>query len=123
VKNQVRIADGQTIILGGLRSKQAEDKNEKIPFLGEIPGIGKLFGTTVLNDKSNEMFIFIKPKVVHDPRYDLLKIREDRLKKRPGDIESLLDKIREARERKETRTFEKSFNLFFGDSDDATTEL
>jgi general secretion pathway protein D len=123
VKNQVRIADGQTIILGGLRSKLAEDKNEKIPFLGELPGIGKLFGTTVLNDKSNEMFIFIKPRVIHDPKQDLLRIREERLKKRPGDIECVLDKIREARERKETRTFQRSFNLFFGDPNDATTQF
>jgi general secretion pathway protein D len=123
VKNQVRIADGQTIILGGLRSKMAEDKNEKIPFLGELPGIGKLFGTTVLNDKSNEMFIFIKPRVVHDPKQDLLRIREDRLKKRPGDIEFLLDKIKEARQRKESRLFERSFNLFFGDPNDPTTQF
>ncbi len=123
VKNQVRIADGQTIILGGLRSKLAEEKNEKIPFLGEIPGIGKLFGTTVLNDKSNEMFIFIRPKVIHDPKQDLLLIREDRLKRRPGDIDCVLDKIREARERKETRVFQRSFNLFFGDPFDATTQF
>lgn len=123
VKNQVRIADGQTIILGGLRSKVSEDKNEKIPFLGEIPGIGKLFGTNMLNDKSNEMFIFIKPKVVHDPKHDLVRMREDRLKKRPGDIECLLMQIREARERKESRVFQRSFNLFFGDPNDPTTQF
>ena len=123
VKNQVRIADGQTIILGGLRSKLAEDRNEKIPFLGEIPGIGKLFGTTMLNDKSNEMYIFIKPKVIHDPKQDLIRMREDKLKKRPGDIECVLDKIRDARERRETRVFQRSFNLFFGDPNDATTQF
>lgn len=123
VKNQIRIADGQTIILGGLRSKVAEDKNEKIPFLGEIPGIGKLFGTTILNDKSNEMFIFIKPRVIQDPKQDLLRMREERLKQRPGDIEFLLDKIKESRERKGTRRFQESFNLFFGDRHDKTTQF
>jgi general secretion pathway protein D len=123
IKNQVRIKDGQTIILGGLRSKQAEDKNEKIPFLGEIPGFGKLFGTNVLNEKANEMFIFIKPRVIHDPKSDLIKIREDRLKRRPGDIEVILDQIKEARQRKETKLFQKSFNLFFGDPYDTTTKF
>jgi general secretion pathway protein D len=123
IKNQVRIKDGQTIILGGLRSKLAEDKNEKIPFLGEIPGFGKLFGTNVLNEKSNEMFIFIKPRVIHDPKHDLIKIREDRLKKRPGDIEAILCEIRQARQKKEAKLFQKSFNLFFGDPDDATTKF
>src|SRR5690606_11294871 len=45
IKNQVRVADGETIILGGLRQQIEEDSREKIPFLGDIPGIGKLFGT------------------------------------------------------------------------------
>jgi general secretion pathway protein D len=62
IENEVRIADGETVILGGLRRKTQEDSREKIPFLGDIPGIGKLFGTTKLIDQSTEMFIFITPK-------------------------------------------------------------
>jgi len=112
IQNQVRIPDGQTIILGGLRSKTAEDKKDKIPFLGEIPGIGKLFGTAVSNDNSNEMFIFIKPKVISDPKHDLLKIREKAMKKRAGDIALLLGKIHSAREKAKARCFSKSLDLF-----------
>ncbi len=123
IKNQVRIADGQTVILGGLRSKSAEDKNEKIPFLGEIPGIGKLFGTTTMHDKSDEMFIFIKPRIIHDPKQDLLRLREEQLKGRPGDLDALLEKVSEATERKKTRRFQESFNLFFGDYDDQTRKF
>lgn len=120
IKNQVRIADGQTVILGGLKTKAAEDKNEKIPFLGELPGIGKLFGTTVLNDRTNEMFIFIRPKVIHDPKQDLLRIREERLRKRPGDIELILTKIKEAREKCEVRRFQASWDLLFKKPEDET---
>lgn len=123
VKNQIRIADGQTIVLGGLKSKAAEDKNEKIPFLGEIPGLGKLFGTTAFNDRSNEMFIFIKPRIIQDPKSDLIRFREEKLRGRPGDSSYLLEKIGQARERKEARMFQKSFELFFGGRKDETLEL
>jgi general secretion pathway protein D len=114
VKNQVRIADGQTIILGGLKSRTTEDRTEKIPLLGELPGIGKVFGTWALNDISNEMFIFIKPKVIQDPKRDLLRIREERLRQRPGDTEYLLAKICDARKKRESARFKRSFELIFG---------
>ncbi len=64
IKTTVRVADGQSVILGGLKQKDLEDNREKIPFLGELPGIGKLFGTTQLIDKTTEMFLFITPKIV-----------------------------------------------------------
>lgn len=123
VKNQVRVADGETIIIGGLRTKQAEDKNEKIPFLGEIPGIGKLFGTSTLRDNWNEMFIFIKTRVVHDPKEDLIRLREEKLQRRAGDIEALLERLKIARQRCESKRFKRSWNLFFGDSSDETLNL
>jgi general secretion pathway protein D len=114
VKNQVRIADGQTIILGGLKSRSTEDRTEKIPFLGELPGIGKVFGTWALSDISNEMFIFIKPKVIQDPKRDLLRMREEKLQQRPGDTEYLLAKICDARKKRENARFKRSFELIFG---------
>ena len=43
IENQVRVIDGETVILGGLREKTAEDSSSKLPFLGEIPGLGKFF--------------------------------------------------------------------------------
>lgn len=64
IKTTVRVADGQSAILGGLKQKDLEDNREKIPFLGELPGIGKLFGTSLLIDKTTEMFLFITPKIV-----------------------------------------------------------
>lgn len=114
IKNHVRIPDGQTIILGGLKSKSSEDKEDSIPFLGEIPGIGKLFGSTSFSDSSTEMFIFIKPKIIRDPKEDLMRMREEILTRRPGDLDSLLAKIEESRQKIESRRFAKSMNLFFG---------
>ncbi len=123
VKNQVRIADGQTVILGGLKNKTQEDKNDKIPFLGEIPGFGKLFGTNILSDSSGEMFIFIKPRVIHDPKHDLVLLREEKLKGRPGDSQLFLDKISEARKKSRGRIFKRSLDLVIGVREDGTVNL
>jgi Flp pilus assembly secretin CpaC len=82
IENEVRVADGETVILGGLRRKVKEDFQDKIPFLGDIPGFGKLFGSTKVADSATEMFIFITPKIIKDPVEDIKKVREEELKKR-----------------------------------------
>ncbi len=82
----MRIADGQTVILGGLRRKSTQDTKDSIPFLGEIPGIGKLFSSTEITDNSTEMFIFITPKIIADPIEDAERLKMEELKKRPGDV-------------------------------------
>lgn len=114
IKNQVRIGDGQTVILGGLRRKNSQDNKESIPFLGEIPGIGKLFSHTDMHDDSTEMFIFITPKIIADPIQDAELVRKVELTKRPGDIPEFLHELSCAQEREKRRLFEGSLRLLFG---------
>lgn len=114
ITNTVRIPDGQTVIIGGLRASSTEEVSQKIPFLGEIPGFAKIFGSSVSSQKNSEMFIFIKPRVIEDPATDLLRIREERLRKRPGDSQALLKKINESRRYEEEVRFQKSVDLLFG---------
>ncbi|WP_213358255.1 secretin N-terminal domain-containing protein [Chlamydiifrater phoenicopteri] len=64
VTNRVRIADGETVIIGGLHCKHSSDSREGIPFLGDIPGIGKLFGVNASTENNTEMFVFITPKIL-----------------------------------------------------------
>jgi general secretion pathway protein D len=113
IENEVRVLDGQTIILGGLRRKASRTEEEKVPFLGEIPGIGKLFGSTKLTSDNTEMFFFITPKVVLDSREELERIRTEELKKRPGDIPEFLERLVEARKKEKKKFFENSLKLFF----------
>ena len=117
IENQVRVLDGETIILGGLRKKSGEDITEKIPFLGEIPGIAKLFGTSKLTDEFTEMIIFITPKVLQDSKEELDKFRYEELKKRPGDLPEFLLEVEEAKKNKKKKLFENSFKLLFGNND------
>ncbi|MFA5250218.1 MAG: hypothetical protein WC371_02270 [Parachlamydiales bacterium] len=113
IENEVCIADGETIILGGLRRKAEKDRREKIPFLGDLPGLGKLFGSTDLTDDSTEMFIFITPKIIYDPQDGLKEQREKSLQKRPGDTPEFLSKLEEAKKKAKKKRFEDSLQVVF----------
>lgn len=114
IENEVRVLDGQTVILGGLRRKASLDAEEKIPFLGEIPGIGKLFGTTRLTDNNTEMIFFITPRIILDAREELEHLRTEELKLRPGDLPEFLEKVVESRERERKKFFTNSLKILLG---------
>lgn len=114
VINQVRIPDGQTVIIGGLRKKQCQDGEQSIPFLGELPGIGKFFSSTTQTEDTTEMFIFITPTIVRDPVEDLDRIRCEEMQRRPGDIPCFLCNLLEARRLEKEMVFNGSMRLLFG---------
>ncbi len=112
IENEVRVIDGETVILGGLRRKWREDREEKVPFFGDIPFFGRFFGTTRLSDHDTELFFFITPKIVYDPKEEMGKIRMEELKKRPGDIPEFLICVEEAREKETKKFFKHSLKTF-----------
>ncbi|MCB1107133.1 MAG: hypothetical protein KDK76_03455 [Chlamydiia bacterium] len=114
IENQVRVIDGETVILGGLREKTADDSTSKLPFLGELPGLGKFFGESNMTDENTEMFLFITPKIVFDVRGEHEKLRLDQLTKRPGDIPEFLERVEEGKKKTKKRLFDNSLKLFFG---------
>lgn len=114
ITNEVQIADGQTVILGGLRRKVTNDSRDSIPFIGEVPGIGKLFSETTLKDSSSEMFIFITPRIVPDPIADQECMRQELLCRRPGDIPYFLECLEEAYQAEKYRLMAGSMMILFG---------
>ena len=112
LENEVRVVDGETVVLGGLRRKSQEDHEEKVPFFGDLPLIGRFFGTTHLTDHETELFFFITPKIVYDPKTEMEKIRTEELKKRPGDIPEFLVRVDEAREKTAKKFFRHSLKTF-----------
>lgn len=114
IKNQARVADGETVIIGGLRRKNLDDHRDAIPFLGEIPGFGKLFSETNLRDNSTEMFIFITPKIVIDPACELEWIRAEELARRPGDVPEFMCALLEAQAAEKKCLFEGWLTTLFG---------
>lgn len=114
IRNEVCIANGQTVILGGLRNKTLHEDKQMIPFLGEIPGIGKLFSETGMSNDSTEMFIFLTPKIVDDPATDLEIIKFEQLSKRPGDTPSFLKYLTVAQEQEKRKLFYNSLQMLLG---------
>lgn len=114
ITNQVQVPDGQTVILGGLRRKVTNDARDSVPFLGEIPGVGKLFGTTNMKDSSTEMFIFITPHIVQDPKEQLIRLRQNLLCMRPGDLPYFLECLEEAYRFEKARLLAGTMDIFFG---------
>jgi general secretion pathway protein D len=113
ITNDVQIADGETVILGGLRRKSEEDRREKIPFLGDLPGIGKLFGADKSTDTNTEMFVFITPHIIRDPIDDLRRLRQETYRKRPGEIPEFLARLDEAKEKERKSLFANSIKMLF----------
>lgn len=114
IKNQVDVVDNETVILGGLRKKMTNDKKEGIPFIGELPGIGKLFSLTNLHDSNTEMFIFITPHIVKDPKEQLACLRQELLSLRPGDVPYFLECVEQAHRCQKERLMEGSMTMLFG---------
>ncbi len=66
IVTNVIIDDLSTIVLGGLINTSKSDIEEKIPLLGDIPFLGKLFTSSNKNDGNLELVFFITPEIV-DP--------------------------------------------------------
>ena len=61
------VADGQTVLIGGLMSEERSQGRTGIPWLSKIPILGYLFGSTTDEVKKRELIILITPRVVGDP--------------------------------------------------------
>ena len=66
IETLVRVRDGETIVLGGVYEGDDLKENFKIPFFGDLPGIGFLFKKNTQSDKKRELLIFVTPKIIKD---------------------------------------------------------
>lgn len=60
----VAVRDGETVVIGGLITTSETESESKVPLLGDIPGVGVLFRTTVRTKNRSELLIALTPKVV-----------------------------------------------------------
>ncbi len=66
VYTQVRVADGETVVLGGMIRKNDTLTGRKTPLLHKIPIIGSLFRSRTSQRRSSELLIFVTPKIVRE---------------------------------------------------------
>jgi len=53
-------------VLGGILETDKRDDVTKVPFLGDIPGLGVLFRSKAVRDEKNELLIFVTPKILRE---------------------------------------------------------
>jgi type IV pilus assembly protein PilQ len=66
VNTKVLVANGDTVVLGGIFQDEKSSKEEKVPFLGDIPYMGALFRRRGNEVKKRELLIFVTPTIVED---------------------------------------------------------
>lgn len=66
VSTNVIVEDGQTVVLGGVFKNRNSNEVEKVPFLGDLPYVGRAFRKDVRNTSKEELLIFITPKLIND---------------------------------------------------------
>jgi general secretion pathway protein D len=93
------IQNSDTLILGGILFQKDSTITYKIPGLGDIPIVGKLFGHDTVNKENTELLVFITPRVIDQAPEDIEKVIDVKTKEiiestraRMGQIRNELDK-------------------------------
>jgi pilus assembly protein CpaC len=65
VESEMDLTDGQSFAIAGLLDNRVTEQLEKIPGIGDIPILGKLFQSRNVNKSKNELLIVVTPRIVH----------------------------------------------------------
>ncbi len=66
ITTQVLVNDGQTVVLGGILETERRDTEKKVPWLGDVPGLGILFKQKSKTNNKDELLIFVTPKILRE---------------------------------------------------------
>ena len=66
IETTVLADDGQIMVLGGLINEDVQESVNKVPFLGDIPILGRLFRSTATSIDKKNLMIFLRPKILRD---------------------------------------------------------
>ena len=59
-----KVKNNEVLVIGGLITKSDEEATEKVPYLGDIPLVGRLFKEELTDGRSRELVILLKPRIV-----------------------------------------------------------
>lgn len=85
LETQVAVADGQTVVVGGLIQDTLQENVSKVPLLGDLPIIGNLFRRTQSTKAKTELLVFLTPEVIYDPSE--LEATSQRIKENAAGLE------------------------------------
>jgi type IV pilus assembly protein PilQ len=64
INTKLLIADGDIVVIGGIKKNEISNAKEQVPGMGKIPIIGKMFQGSEETDKMNELLVFIAPRIL-----------------------------------------------------------
>jgi type IV pilus assembly protein PilQ len=74
-KNDVLVADGQTVVIGGLTQTSVRVTKSGIPLLVDLPFIGRLFGYTTRQEQRRDLLILITPHIIDEGQQSTEAVR------------------------------------------------
>jgi len=66
IVTQVLVNDGQTVVLGGILETERREGEQKVPVLGDVPVLGRLFKSTSKTENKDELLIFVTPRILRE---------------------------------------------------------
>ncbi|TLX64134.1 type II secretion system protein GspD [Stutzerimonas nosocomialis] len=66
IKTTVMVEDNGMVVLGGLISDERANSDQRVPLLGDVPGLGRLFRSTARSQVKQNLMVFIRPRIVRD---------------------------------------------------------
>src|SRR5690606_4268696 len=88
IETRVLVDDGAIVVLGGLLDQTERKTTDKVPLLGDIPGLGRLFRSDASSRAKTNLMVFLRPTIIRDradaqritaPRYDFMRDSQARL--------------------------------------------
>jgi general secretion pathway protein D len=70
MESVLRLADGETAVLGGLMEDKLDTDKGRIPLVGAIPLVGELFTRRENSVRRTELVIFLRPRLIRHPGID-----------------------------------------------------
>ena len=102
IETRVLVDDGAIVVLGGLLDQQDRRSTDKVPLLGDIPGLGRLFRNDARSSERTNLMVFLRPTIIRDagdaqrvtaPRYDYMRNAQLQLHGEDGAAEAALDAL------------------------------
>ncbi len=66
IETSVLVDNGETVVLGGVFTRERTTNVERVPFFGDLPYVGALFKNTTETDNNRELLIFVTPKILKE---------------------------------------------------------
>ena len=71
METRITVADGQTLVLGGILQTEYNQSTTRTPLMSSLPLVGRLFRHRIVRDDQQELLVFVTPVIVQTPEATL----------------------------------------------------